>query len=295
MESKKFVPSTTNGSHRKGRSPSGKSSNWVSRCGVKFPTQRAVHAHQRECPVCIGMIHSGPTAGKERVMHCGAVVRTRKKASEHFQSCLICQELRRRIRMETGKNLTHTQEMRQKYSETAKRTSARPEIQKVRAARLKIWRDNNPAEFEAIREKAHASPKRSKMEMWLEPHLEILGFSRNGRISCGQLRKQVDFVNARLRIAIEVDGPWHFLPIQSAENLQRVQQRDRLLDQEILNRSWRLIRLSMECFKTHGELIKPRLEELQAVIKTDDWVGIRCFGGLYEHVFWAGIKVMISK
>jgi very-short-patch-repair endonuclease len=229
-------------------------------------------------------------------MYCGEVVRTRKKISEHFKTCAVCQQARRDIRVETCKNLEHTPKMRAKYSETAQKTAIRPEIQQQRAKCLKRWRDAHPDEFQAIRDKAHASPKLSKMEMWLEPHLTPLGFVRNIRLRCQQERKQVDFVNRQQKIAIEVDGPWHFLPINSEERLQQVQMRDRMLDREILHRSWRLIRLSMQCFKGNsGELIYPEPNQLIHVINDTCWEGIRCYGDLYAPLSWDGIKVMILK
>lgn len=228
-------------------------------------------------------------------MYCGEVVRTRKKASEHFQNCSVCQELRRQVRIKTCKELKHTPEMRKTYSETAKKTSKRKDIQEERADRLRAWREQNPEKFAAIRDKAHASPKRSKMEAWLEPHLSAIGFTRSGRLTCGNTRKQVDFINRRLHMVIEVDGPWHFLPIRSPDSLHEVQVRDRMLEREILKRSWKLIRLSMECFKTNGELISPNLEQLLGILMDGKWNGILCFGSLYESVPWGGIKVTISK
>ncbi len=268
----------------------------MSKCGEKQPTKRALHAHQKQCSKCLSMIRSGPSSGKERTMYCGTVVRTKKKASEHYQNCQVCHAKRREIRAETCKKLEHTPEMRQKYSETAKKTSSRPDIQQERAARLKAWREQHPEAFREIRAKAYASPKLSKLENWLEPHLDQWGFTRNVQLRCGKKRKQADFVNREKKIVIEVDGPWHFFPIRSQEHLENVQQRDRMLDEEILRRSWRLIRLSMQNFKgKSGELFSIRLEELFAMISDETWVGIRCLGSLYEQLSLDADKVMILK
>lgn len=229
-------------------------------------------------------------------MYCGIIVRTWAKSKEHFQNCPRCQELRREIRVNTCKNLKHTEAMRKKYSENAKKTASRPEIQEERASRLKQWREDHPELFDAIRAKAHASPKLSKMENWLALRLMPHGFIRNTRLDCGRILKQVDFINHTLKIAIEVDGPWHFLPVRSQKSLMTVQRRDRILDREILTRSWRLIRLSMERFKSNsGELISPSLDHLLAVAAAGDWTGIRCYGSLYESLSWDGIKVTILR
>jgi very-short-patch-repair endonuclease len=136
------------------------------------------------------------------------------------------------------------------------------------------------------------------MEMWLEPHLVEKGFIRNVRLRCGAERifKQVDFVSREQKIVIEVDGPWHFLPIRSAENLATIQARDHLLHQEIMVRQWRLIRLSMEGFKSNtGALITPDLATLFSKIDDNTWTGVLCFGSLYEPLSWDGIKVTILK
>lgn len=229
-------------------------------------------------------------------MRCGAVVKTRALATEHFRTCIACQEQRRATQVATCKGLTHTDEMRRRYSETAKKTAARGEIQQQRAQRLKNWRDANPEAFSEIRAKAHASPKRSKMESWLAPLLAEWGFVRNIRLRCGGLLKQVDFVHWEQEILIEVDGPWHFLPVRSPESLTKVQQRDRMLDAEVIRRGWRMIRFSMENFRSHtGELKSPSLEQLRILVEDRTWSGIRCFGSLYEQISWDGIKVTISK
>jgi very-short-patch-repair endonuclease len=246
----------------------------------------------------MSLIHSGPSAGKEIVMYCGEIIKTRKNQTAHFQTCAACQEKRREIRVQTCKDLVHTEEMRQAYSQSAKKTAARSDMQQQRTERLKNWRVANPEKLDAIRAKAHASPKRSKMEMWLEPHLNEQGFIRNTRMSCGvdKIAKQVDFIHKPQKIVIEVDGPWHFLPIRSSVSLRTIQQRDRLLEQEIMTRGWRLIRLSMECFRSgNGELVKPSLNELLNVIHDKSWQGILCYGSLYEQVSWDGSKVMIWK
>lgn len=211
----------------------------------------------------MSMIRTGPSAGKEKLMYCGAVIKTRKKeASAHFQSCEACQAIRKEIRVRTCKKLEHTPKMRRKYSETAKKTAARPAIQQARAER----------------------------------YLAAIGFLHNTRLRCQKERKQIDFVHRQKDIVIEIDGPWHFSPIQSESHLQKVQAHDRMLNQEIIRRSWRLIRLSMQCFKgKSGELIFPNLSQLIAVIEDGSWEGIRCYGSLYEQRSWGGVKVMILK
>jgi very-short-patch-repair endonuclease len=298
MAHEKNLPLITSGLPTLDKSHSGKSYKWESKCGVIVPRKRDISTHQKQCPLCMNLIHSGPSAGKEMQMYCGAMIKTRKNQQQHFQTCVICQEKRREIRVQTCKDLVHTEQMREKYSETAKKTAKRADIREQRSAQLKQWRDANPDEFNAIRAKAHASPKLSKMETYLEPHLLEKGFMRSVQLSCGKtgILKQVDFVQEKHQIVIEIDGHWHFLPIRSQKNLAIVQARDALLNQEIIVRHWRLIRLSMECFKSNtGELISPSLSTLFNTIDDKTWQGILCFGNLYEQLSWDGIKVTILK
>jgi very-short-patch-repair endonuclease len=289
---------TTNGLPMKGKSRCGKSYLWEAKCGVIVPRKRDISTHQKQCPTCMSQIRTGPSSGKNIVMYCGEIVKTHKNQQAHFQICAACHVKRREIRVQTCKDLVHTDEMRQKYSEAAKKTSERSDIQEQRATQLKNWRVANPKKFDAIRAKAHASPKLSKMEMYLEPYLVEKGFTRSVRLSCGKLKtlKQVDFVHKKQKIVIEVDGPWHFLPIHSTEQLATVQARDHLLHQEIIRRNWRLIRLSMQGFKGNtGELITPDLTTLFSKIDDKTWTGVLCFGSLYTPRFWDGIKVTILK
>jgi very-short-patch-repair endonuclease len=189
--------------------------------------------------------------------------------------------------------------MRQKYSETAKKTSARPEIQKARAIPLKKWREKNPEKFQEIIIKAQSSPKKdSRMEVWLIAQVKHMGFVRNTRIDCSGSKKQIDLIHRDSKTIIEVDGVWHFLPIHGTEVLEKTQKRDRMLDAEIIKRSWRLIRLSMENFNSHtGELGKAgfTLFQLLKVIQDLEWTGVRCYGSLYESLSWGSVKVTILK
>jgi very-short-patch-repair endonuclease len=298
MTHEKNVPLITNGLPMKDKSRSGKSYKWETKCGEIVPRLRDISIHQKQCPTCMSQIRTGPSSSKDIVMYCGEIVKTHKNRKEHFQSCEACHIGRREIRVQTCKDLVHTDEMRQRYSETAKKTSARSDVQEQRSAQLKNWRVENPEKFDAIRAKAHSSPKLSKMEMYLEPYLVEKGFTRSVRLSCGDTKtlKQVDFVHKKQKIVIEVDGSWHFLPIHSEGQLATVQARDHLLNQEIMRRNWRLIRLSMQCFKGNtGVLITPTLETLFSKIDDKTWTGVLCFGNLYEPRFWDGIKVTILK
>ena len=101
---------------------------------------------------------------------------------------------------------------KKKFSESARKTSARPEIQAARAANLKQWREENPEKFAKCTEAAWKSPKLSRMENWLRNQLDW----KSERVRCGVDRKSVDFVNGM--IWIEVDGFYHFF--EHSKNLE---------------------------------------------------------------------------
>jgi very-short-patch-repair endonuclease len=224
---------------------------------------------------------------------------TNAEAKKHRKGCQLCQQIRKAIRKKTRSMSNQSEYMRKKASEAAKITSARPDIQQQRAERLASWRKANPEAFLEIQMKAHASPKKSKMENWLEPILEKIGFQRNMRFYCGQTRKQVDFQNKSLKVLVEVDGPWHFIPLNGDEVLQRTQMRDRILDAEILHRrKWKLVRISMENFKNSGEIdSEERLRLFEDVIlgKMYAKYKIVCIGGLYESNMLENDQVMILR
>jgi formate dehydrogenase maturation protein FdhE len=123
------VPQTTSGLPMTGKSRCGKSYEWITKCGVHVPRKRDISTHQTQCPICMSQIRSGPSAGKDTVMYCGVIMKTRKNQQAHFQTCEVCQEKRRDIRVQTCKDLVHTEEMRQKYSESAKKTAVRSDVQ----------------------------------------------------------------------------------------------------------------------------------------------------------------------
>jgi very-short-patch-repair endonuclease len=138
--------------------------------------------------------------------------------------------------------------------------------------------------------------KKSRLESCLAPFLMAMGYVRDVQIRCGAKRKQVDFVNRRAKAVVEIDGPWHFLPVSGDEKLRKTQVRDRMLETEIDRRHWSLVRVSMENFVRSGHSIKIDLHELLSIIKGHERCpGTLSLGGLYaSHTSVMG-TVMILK
>lgn len=181
------------------------------------------------------------------------------------------------------------------FSATARRTSARPDIQASRAAALRRWREANPdlfAEAVAALERSSRSTS-SKMERWLRREL---GWPA-GRVPCLGTAKLVDFVSGD--VWVEVDGFYHFFQAPSRRrprHLADVQARDRALNAEASRRgSVTLLRLSMECFASSTGAMKPAwLETMRAMLRSPT-PGVWCLGALYESCPWASAGCTILR
>lgn len=146
--------------------------------------------------------------------------------------------------------------MRKKASDTAKNTSARPEIQIQRARQLKKWRDENPEEFYEKCVSKMINSWHSKPEIILFKYVSNINgfcFKRNQRVKSeiflsSTKEKQVDMCDKEKRIYIEFDGALHFLPKFGIDALMKIQNYDKLLDAHISNHNWLLIRISYDQF-----------------------------------------------
>lgn len=162
----------------------------------------------------------------------------------------------RKRRAQVMSDVNKTDSMRQKASDTAKKTSARKDIQEQRSANLKKWRDENPDEFyEKCTSKMMNPNWQSKPEALL---CQILSLIENYQFKPNQVvkselfttkskRKQVDVGDKSKRVYVEFDGPLHFKQT-SLNQLEVVQEKDRLLDEHITRHGWTLIRVGYDQF-----------------------------------------------
>ena len=218
--------------------------------------------------------------------------------AEHHRYCEKCTKIKKKNIQERMDKLNKDNlapERKAIFSETAKKTSARKDVQEARAMQLKKWRDNNPKEFAKAIEKAQHSPKKSKMELWLRNFLNW----KPAKIRCGEERKFVDLV--KKNIWIEVDGPFHFWQIGSKfdkrkHNLYFVQSRDQILKLECLKRkNVTLIRLSMTCFHPRTGVMKSEWLILLRSMLRSPTPGVWCVGEFYERCPWASDGVTILR
>ena len=170
--------------------------------------------------------------------------------------------------------LNQTESFRQKSSETAKRTSTRPEILARRSEQLKRWRDTH---FDEFYEKCvmkylnawHSAPEEALVQLLIG--VEGYRFKRSQRIRSETFPtkskfRQVDAGDKRLRVYVEYDGPLHFQKKFDNQDLEEIQLKDRLLDEHIERHEWTLIRVSFDQWdgkKFRDGCLKQLFEELR--------------------------------
>lgn len=185
-----------------------------------------------------------------------------KKVSKGVSSAILENPKERVRRANLMKELWQDKEFAKKTkkvaSKTAKKTSARPEILKARVAQLKKWRDENPEEFyekctKIMHSKWSSTPEKILRDFcqniipslkWNQQILAKKYFTMN---KTG--RKQVDLIDKKRKIIIELDGPHHFEPIYGEEILLLNKQKDLALNKYCNDSNYLLIRISHSEFK----------------------------------------------
>lgn len=267
----------------------------IARCGEKMLTIEKMSEHQRNCKQCHQM--AWKKSLEMYLSRCGAEFRTTLERDDHLRTCDICTEIKKQniqARMEKL-NLDNLSPERKKiFSDTARKTSTRPDLLIKRAENLKKWREENPEKFAKSIEAAWKGQKLSLMETWLKNQI---GWDSE-RIRCGKDQKQVDFVKDN--IWIEVDGYFHFFEHKSnSENQYRlptVQARDKMLNEECTKRgNVMLLRLSMECFHSSTGAMRLEIWDWVQTMLRSPIPGIWCLGKLYESCPWVDATCSILK
>jgi very-short-patch-repair endonuclease len=220
------------------------------------------------------------------------------KLSKSVSEAIMSNPEERARRAKLLGELNKTKEFRDKASETAKITSARPEIQAARAAQLKRWRDKNPEEFyEKCTSKAFASSKKqTRPEKYFKKfafeELKVYDFKYSQSLYSEKFinkskRRQIDFMSEDRKIWIEIDGPLHFK--NSFEGYERIVAKDKVVDSIAIDKDKVFIRISFDQWdqKTGIFNVDVRLKIKQ--ILEDNKPGVYCLGKEY------GSKNMLNK
>jgi len=177
-----------------------------------------------------------------------------EKMGQAVRESIMSNPEERKRRAKVMSDVNRSDVMRKKSSETAKKTSARKDIQEARAAQLKRWRDNNPDEFYDKCISKMLTCWNSKPEILLYDSVKgHSGYSlkRHRKIRSPLFnrykQRDVDIGDSDKRVYIEFDGPLHFKQT-SMKQLDGVREKDRLLDEHIIKHGWTLIRVSYDQF-----------------------------------------------
>lgn len=193
-----------------------------------------------------------------------------------------------------------TPEIRKILSESAKKTSARPEIQQQRAAQLQRWRDGYPEDFKTkcIDKMLAARPTEpswfSKPETMLyEMLLQCPDFNfrfnqvvKSDKFDWTSKRKQVDMADKQKGVYVEYDGPYHFKLFNESgrEKLAETRRRDQLLNEYVIENGLLLIRISYDqylCRHERSRFIPECITEILDILYSDK-LGVFRIGKHYE-------------
>lgn len=224
-----------------------------------------------------------------------------KKVSNGVRESIMNNPEERQRRAEVMSKVNKSDVMRLKASETAKKTSARLDIQKARALKLKIWRDENPEDFyekcvKKMITSFHSKPERKLFEFVSNIpsfNFKLNQFINSTMISNKSHNKQIDIGDKEKRIYIEFDGLIHFKPFKGEKILACIKNKDLEIDKHITNHNWTLIRVSHDQFIYKTKMIdkvkhdisyfkQECLDQILEILK-DNKPGVYKIGEVYEQ------------
>jgi hypothetical protein len=214
-----------------------------------------------------------------------------KMGSAVRESILSNPEDRKRRAVVMG-DVNRSDVMRKKSSDTAKKTSARPEVLEQRSANLKKWRDENPDDFfDKCTSKMLNTTRHSKPEMLLfdivvgrqDYKFKLNQVVKSNRFISKSKRKQVDIGDKLRRVYLEFDGELHFKQTK-LDQLDKAQIKDKLLEEYIAEHGWVLIRVGYDQFSYRKSDYGFKKECLERVFEILDnpTPGVHRIGDVYE-------------
>jgi hypothetical protein len=218
----------------------------------------------------------------------------KKKMGEAVRKSIMSNPKERARRSELAKMTINawatSDEGRRIASETAKKTSARPEILEQRTKNLANWRFEHHDEFYEKCVKAMQDVKHSKPEMLLFEFLKnVEGYNfklsqivKSDSFTSKSKRKQIDIADKEARVYVEFDGPCHFQSLHGDEKLCEIRKRDVELDEHIKKHDWVLIRVSHDQFsyKSNGGFSESCVKQLREIL-SNPTPGVHFIGDAY--------------
>ena len=180
------------------------------------------------------------------------------KMGSAVRNSILSNDNDRERRAEVMAKVNQTEFMKRKASDTAKKTSARKDIQKKRSLQLKKWRDENPEEFydKCISKMVgyfHSKPELKLfhfMKSFENFNFKLNRFIKSDTFTTITKKRQIDIGDDDNGIFVEFDGIFHFLPKFGEEVLKQKQKKDQEIDEYIQNQKMILIRVSYDQYQT---------------------------------------------
>jgi len=200
-----------------------------------------------------------------------------RKINQGLSEAIMNNSEERARRSERLGELNKREDFRKRASETAIKTSARKDIQKQRAARLKEWRDSNPEQFEKCWKTMVDAPiNNTKPERWMKLWLQeqypdqfkYSQFIYSKHMPTKSHKKQIDFIGFDGFVWIELDGPLHFKQgFAKRIDLRYVQEKDMHTNLLATERHKILIRISYDQWvQSTGRIKGECLKEVKRII-----------------------------
>lgn len=232
----------------------------------------------------------------------GWAANVRKNGSEEMASWKLGQAVSESIARTPGEHerrsevarrgltrFSMSDEGRKLSSETAKRTSRRPDVIENRSKNLQRWRDENPEDFYQKCIVAMHNTFQSKPQRLLFEECKKLdaAFSHNQRLydvrfSTISHRRQIDILHREKMIIVEFDGPYHFKKVKKDCDPLDVKRKDDELNSVLSSSGWAVVRISYDCYdhRSGGSFGQGCLEKIKELLN-DHRPGVYMIGGMY--------------
>jgi hypothetical protein len=182
----------------------------------------------------------------------------KEKMSKAVSESILADPDDRKRRSKIMTTVNKSDIMRKKASDTAKKTSARRDIQLQRVARIHAWQKANPEEHYKkcilnMLDSWHSKPENELFNMLKERskyNFKQNQFLKSNTFITNTKRKQIDIADHGNRMYIEFDGVFHFkqTTLRQLGSLETTQLKDKLLDDFIIDNGFTLIRVSFDQF-----------------------------------------------
>lgn len=184
-------------------------------------------------------------------------------------------ELNRRSKLMS--KLNKRKDFRERASIVAKCTSKREDIISQRSEQLRLWREQNPIDFQEKCTQQMHKLRTSKPEKFtrdfLQQRFPDFNFIGNQKIWSDLITttqshsRQVDIVSFEKKIVVEIDGYLHFNNVLHWNNLDTIKTKDQELNDVLGVLGYKLIRISYDQWKNNGELYEHAQESLMKAIE----------------------------